>query len=275
MRAVSSGSFFMAQFTKALMCPPDYFSVKYEINQWMRKNVRVSPHRARKQWVALHETIKSFLEIPVTTLKPQEGLPDMVFATDQGVVIADTFIASNFYYRQRRQEVRFYTRWFADQGYQIKTLPQECFFEGGDILPWRESLLVGYGFRTQKRSLSPLAWASGKRLIPLRLVNPWFYHLDTALLPLDEETFLWYPEAFSVASQQRLNRLGADLISVSSHDARNFVLNSLVRHKRILVGKGMNGTLDLLLKRGWRVHQVEVSEFIKSGGGIHCLVCQL
>ena len=142
-------------------------------------------------------------------------------------------------------------------------------------MPWRESLLVGHGFRTQRQSLVEIAQATTRQVIPLRLINPWFYHLDTALLVLDEETFLWYPAAFSSASQRQLKSLGVELIEVGETDARRFAPNSLVGEKKIVVGQGINGALDTLARRGWQVEKVDVSEFLKSGGGVHCLVCQL
>lgn len=265
----------MPKFASVLMCRPTHFDVAYVINPWMKKEKVVDRNKAQFQWNSLKQAIEQFLGKTVQTVAPQKDLPDMVFATDQGIVLNGIFVKSNFYYQQRRRETKIYAQWFAAQGYQIKTFPKGCFLEGGDVLPWREGLLVGYGFRTQKQSLKLISQETGKRIVPLKLVSPWYYHLDTALLVLDEDTILWNPTAFSPASRQRLRSLGVDLIPVHEQDARKFVLNSLVSEKRIIVGKGINGTLDILKKRGWEVLSVDVSEFLKSGGGIHCLVCQL
>lgn len=258
-----------------LMCPPDYFKVESAINPWMEISSAVDQTLALAQWQNLKQTIQKFLGRSVFIINPSAGLPDMVFAADQGIITGETFLQGNFYYPERRRESRFFKQWFKDQGYQIKTLPQDYFFEGGDVQFWEETLLVGYGFRTQMQSVAKIAEATARQVIPLRLVNPWFYHLDTALLVLDEETFLWYPAAFSSASRRQLKSLGVELIEVGETDARQFALNSLVGEKKIVVGQGINGTLDTLARHGWQVEKVDVSEFLKSGGGVHCLVCQL
>jgi N-dimethylarginine dimethylaminohydrolase len=36
--------------SRLLVCPPDYFSIDYEINPWMRRSNVVAPERAIQQW---------------------------------------------------------------------------------------------------------------------------------------------------------------------------------------------------------------------------------
>ena len=58
---------------------------------------------------------------------------------------------------------------------------------------------------TRGRTPRPRA-VLGAAVVPLELVDPRFYHLDTALAVLDATTIAWLPEAFSPASRAVLRR---------------------------------------------------------------------
>ena len=58
-------------------------------------------------------------------------------------------------------------------------------------------VLAGYGFRTDPAAHAEAQEVLGRPVISLRLVDPAFYHLDTALAALDDRHIAYYPEAFS------------------------------------------------------------------------------
>src|SRR2546427_8982915 len=64
-----------------LMCPPDHFEVTYAINPWMNPETPVDASLAARQWETLRD---AYLDLghQVETIKPIEGLPDMVFAAN-------------------------------------------------------------------------------------------------------------------------------------------------------------------------------------------------
>ena len=62
-------------------------------------------------------------------------------------------------------------------------------------------------------------------VVSLELVDPRFYHLDTALAVLDDTTIAFYPPAFSDESQATLRELFPDAIEVTSADAYVLGLN--------------------------------------------------
>ena len=64
-------------------------------------------------------------------------------------------------------------------------------------------------------------------VISLELVDPRFYHLDTALAVLDDTTIAYYPPAFSEAAQRQLRALFPDAIIVGSADAYVLGLNAV------------------------------------------------
>ena len=59
----------------------------------------------------------------------------------------------------------------------------------GDLLVVGPTLiLAGNGFRTDPRAHAEAAGVLGRAVVPLELVDPRFYHLDTALAVLDATT---------------------------------------------------------------------------------------
>lgn len=257
------------------MCSPDYFDVTYEINPWMNVGCKVNKGLAKRQWADLKYLVDNFFELETRVIKQKRGLPDMVFSTDEGLVIDNTFVQANFAHDQRKEEVRYYKDWFIENGYKVTKLPKNLYLEGGDFLYWGDNILAGYGFRTSKGAHYKISKLINSKLISLELIDPYLYHLDMAILPLDEETLVYYPKAFSPSSQTIIETLGVRLIKVSRKDALDLTLNSIIHERKMITQQGINGLLVQIVKEGYKVIQTDVSEFKKAGGGIHCLSCCL
>ena len=104
------------------MCPPDYFSVDYVINPWMAGNEGELDHgRAREQWCQLHEALGRVADIEL--LEPQPALPDLVFTANAGFVSGDKAVPSHFLPQERRPEEPYLKRWFAENGFDVRLLP--------------------------------------------------------------------------------------------------------------------------------------------------------
>ena len=181
---------------RILMCPPDYYGIEYEINPWMDRRVGTDPAKSRAQWTALKETLAD-LGAAVELLKPVEGLPDLVFTANAGVVFHQTFVSSRFRYGVRQGETAHFDAWFAAQGFDVLTLPKDLYFEGaGDALFCGDSLFAGYRFRSDARGHLWIGDRLGVEVLPMELVDPRFYHLDTCFCPLAAGEAIYYPGAF-------------------------------------------------------------------------------
>ena len=77
------------------------------------------------------------------------------------------------------------------------------------------------------RAHGEIAGIFNRRVISLELVDPRFYHLDTALTVLDDTTIAYYPPAFSYVSRAHLETLFPEAIVVDSADAYAFGLNAV------------------------------------------------
>ncbi len=261
----------MSPVKRVLLCRPDYFNVEYIINPHMRPH-SVVHKKAFKQWENLAATLRS-LGIKVDIIGQEPDVPDMVFATDQGIVREGVILLANFQYHQRRKERVYYREWFREHGFRLRALSNIFPFEGGDTLFFGDMLFVGTGFRASAASCEELARKLEVDVIPLRLVDPYFYHLDMCFLSIDKETAFYYPPAFSHSSQNLLKRLVPNLHKLSDAAADAYAANSFISGHDAVIASGTPNTFRKDLKKlGLKIHEVDISEFKKAGGGIHCLI---
>jgi N-dimethylarginine dimethylaminohydrolase len=257
-----------------LVCEPRHFAVQYAINPWMHPDRPVDTGRARAQWQALVDAYRAHGHT-VETVDPVPGLPDMVFAANAAVVVGGRVFGSLFKAPQRRPESLPYDTWFKSAGFDVYRPESVCEGEG-DFVPAGRWLLAGTGFRTTRAAHREAQEYLGVPVIALTLVDPYFYHLDTALCVLDDPgdgtdgNIAYYPEAFSPGSREVLARLFPDAVIAGHEDARAFGLNSVSDGRHVFVPPGARALIDQLADRGYVPVPVDLSEFHKAGGGIKC-----
>lgn len=252
-----------------LMCRPTYFAVDYAINPWMDPTSPVDVDLAIAQWERLADLYRR-LGHRVDLIDPLPGLPDMVFAANGATVIDGTVLGVQFRYPERAAEGPAYLDWFAAQGFE--THEAKCDNEGeGDLLLAGEYLLAGTGFRTEPAAHAQAQELFGRPTITLELVDPRFYHLDTALTVLGGPAGIAYlPEAFSPGSQQVLRRLFPDAIVAEIADAEVLGLNAVSDGTTVVLPVQAEGFAAQLSLRGYRPVGVDMSELRKAGGGPKC-----
>ena len=259
---------------KYLMCPPDYFTVDYSINPWMHPGQPVDTALARSQWQHLRETYTS-LGHAVATIEAVPGLPDMVFAANGGTVIGGKVLGSRFRYPQRAAEGPAYLRWFRQNGYTSVIEPGSVNEGEGDIVFAGRAILAGHGFRSDAAISRQLTEVFGLPVIGLTLVDPRFYHLDTALVVLDADTAAYYPAAFDDASQAAIASHFAELIEAKDEDAEVLGLNAISDGRNVVLPAQAHGLAAQLAAAGFSPVPVDLSEFLKSGGGPKCCTLEL
>ena len=260
-----------------LMCEPDFFDVCYVINPWMEGNQgKVDKPLARRQWQKLHDLIAQRASVSLIT--PVEGLPDMVFTANAGLVHHQEVIVASFLHAERQPEAKHFEKYFSSHGYNVKHLSGETIFEGaGDALfDSSGRLWVGSGIRSDADALDEIKAAFDVQVHGLELVNPHWYHLDTCFCPLPQNQALAYEKAFSEKSVAVLNAtFGADITWVSEEDANNFACNAVVIDQVVILHKASTRLKAMLTKRSLEVIETDVSEFLKAGGACKCMTLKL
>jgi N-dimethylarginine dimethylaminohydrolase len=257
-----------------LMCPPEHFEVSYSINPWMDPGKPVDPGLAMAQWERLRETYLA-LGHQVHLIEPLPGLPDMVFAANGASVIGDRALVARYRYPQRAAEAPAYRDWLVAHGFVVTAEPRYVNEGQGDYLADGERLLAGTGFRTDRLSHDEAQELYGLPVVSLTLVDPSFYHLDTALAVLGAGRIMYYPEAFSIGSQQVLRRLYPDAILAGRRDAEAFGLNAVSDGVHVVLPQIATGLIEQLRERGYSPIGVDMSELHKSGGAVKCCTLEL
>jgi arginine dihydrolase len=251
-----------------IMTPPEYFAVEYAINPWMDLAAPVDRGAAAMQWQSLYETYVS-LRHTVDLVRPQPGLPDMVYAANGGFIAGDTAVPARFKYAERAKESVAYEAWMRSRGYQV--VRTRHVNEGqGDLLLIGEMILAGHGFRTDVRAHAEISDVLRMPVVSLELVDPRFYHLDTALAVLDDSTIAYYPPAFSEAARRQLDVLFPDAIVVGTADAYVFGLNAVSDGLHVVHPSSATGFAAQLRDAGFHPVPVGLSELLKGGGSIKC-----
>lgn len=276
-----------------LMCRPEYFTVEYQINPWMHPEKPTDTALAVKQWEVLYNTYVD-LGYDVQLIDPIKGLPDMVYAANGGFVLDGIAYGASFTYPERQPEGPAYMDWFRANGYDVR-VPEEVNEGEGDFLLVGDVLLAGQGFRSASNSHQELGSIYGREVVSLNLVNPSFYHLDTAIAVLDPAggpstssgtgagadskpgpaNIAYLPSAFDEPSLKILRERFPDAIIVTEEDAAVLGLNSYGDGYNMVISSRAKDFERQLRERGYNPIGVDLSELLLGGGGVKCCTLEL
>ncbi|GAB2707017.1 N-dimethylarginine dimethylaminohydrolase [Microbacterium marinum] len=271
-----------AQHRRYLMCRPEHFTVSYRINPWMEPTKPTDTAKAVRQWQDLYDTYVS-LGHEVELIDPVPGLPDMVYTANGGFIIDGRALGVKFRVPERSGEERPFMDWFAANGFDVVE-PVEVQEGEGDFLLVGDTILAGTGFRSVGDSHRELGEVFGREVVSLRLVDPRFYHLDTAITVLDpvegpggvdRANIAYLPSAFDDESQRILAERYPDAIHVSDEDGAVFGLNAASDGKHVFISPRATGFAAQLAERGYTPVTVDLSELLLGGGGIKCCTLEL
>ena len=272
---------------RVLMADPQEFDVVYAINPHMTDEAggrpRVAREEARRQWWCLREAIEE-LGVHVDVVPPLAGHPDLVFCANQTLPVQEAItggqpelIASHMASSERAAEVPHIVQFLRGLGYRAQALAgRDLRLEGmGDGLwhPGRRLLWAGVGPRSEEAAWAEVAARYDLEVALLDLVDPDFYHLDTALCLIDERTCLWYPGAFSSDGRALVESLFERPLAVPEDEARRgFACNAFSPDgQHVLIQRGLTRSNELLTEAGYTVVELETGEFMKSGGSVFCM----
>jgi N-dimethylarginine dimethylaminohydrolase len=258
-----------------LMCPPNYFDIEYEINAWMHQADPVVAKLAKQQWKNLSSIYTERLGWDVELIEPQPGLPDMVFATDSCLIINNKICLSNFRCPERQPETQYYENWFRDHGYSQIKQARHRFEGGGDNLICGSKLLSGYGFRSAIEAHAELREYFDLEVISLRLIDPKYFHLDTAIAVLNTDTVAFFPNALDKPSQRHLKAAIPNIIEATAEEAAGFGLNAVSDGQTVITSNASASLLQKYQAAGFSVIGTPILEFRKAGGGVKCLTLNL
>jgi len=260
-----------------VMCPPEYFAVAYAINPWMDPTAPVDRALARAQWEALRSTYRR-LGHEVSVVEPVPGQPDMVFAANAALVVGGHALGARFRHPQRRGEEPAFAEWLTAAGVAVRRAQYVNEGEGDFLVAGTRPdapVLAGSGFRTDPASHAEVAGVLGREVVSLVLVDPRFYHLDTALAVLDDATAVVVPEAFAPESYARVEQLFPELLLATPDDAEAFGVNAVSDGRHVVLEAAATSLAERIAERGFVPVPVDTSELRKAGGSVKCCTMEL
>lgn len=269
-----------AHARRYLMCRPEHFTVSYEINPWMDVSRPTDTARAVQQWERLRDV---YLDLghTVELIDPVAGLPDMVYAANGATVVDGVVYSARFTHPERQPEAAVYLRWFAEHGFEVHDAIERNEGEG-DILTVGPLTLAGTGFRTDTAAHAEAARLWEREVVTLELVDPRFYHLDTALTVLEGSeggttpgAVAYYPDAFSAQSRAVLAELFPDAVHAVESDATVLGLNAVSDGHHVVLNPAATRLQGQLAERGYEPIGVDTTELLLGGGGAKCCTLEI
>jgi N-dimethylarginine dimethylaminohydrolase len=270
------------------MTDPAHFDVSYCINPWMRPDSWAADPDLRGRARRAFDQLKNLLVgagADVETVPAVKGLPDLVFPANAAVVLDGRVLVAHFMYPERQGEETIFAKSFeslAARGLvsEVRTLPKGVLQEGAGDAIWdrdRQFFWTGFGQRSNRASVDVIAETFEKKVVPLELATPRFYHLDTCFCPLEGGKVLYYPQAFTPDARAMIEAHVAqrDRILATDADAAAFCVNAVNIGKRIIMAKAPETLKARLEQAGFTVDEVDLSPFILSGGGAYCMTLRL
>ncbi|MFN1834998.1 dimethylarginine dimethylaminohydrolase family protein [Balneola sp. MJW-20] len=268
---------------KVLLVKPTFYTVEYVINPHMKGNIgEVDKIAAQNEWEHLkagYEEMGLYTHI----MSGKRGYPDMVFCANQSLpnITADgkkQVVMGVMHAEQRKGEVPYIEKVFRDSSYEVIHLDEEKFqdFEGmGDALWHFKKRLIwgGYGYRSSKEVYEHISDTFETPVIALELTSEKFYHLDTCMCILNEDTCLIYPQAFTEEGLKLIKCIFPNVIEASKYEAEVlFACNATsVDGKNVFIQQGCIDVNKKLKDAGFKVHEFSTYEYLKSGGSVFCM----
>ena len=220
---------------RILMCPPDHYGIEYEINPWMNRSLGAVRALAFRQWQHLHDTLVVARRSGRDDDPAARACPTSSSPPTPGLCSTPRSSAAGSGTRSAPRSRRTSTRGSRDHGFTVEHLPENMFHEGaGDALFCGETLFAGYRTRSDAAAHQWVGEKLGVRVLPLELVNPRFYHLDTCFCPLAPGEAIYFPDAFDAYGQRVLKTHVPKLIAVNEAEAHRFGCNAVVVGKTVV-----------------------------------------
>ena len=220
------------------MCRPQYYAVSYSINPWMDPQDWAAQgsdlgEAAHREWAALHAALLD-KGATIECVDPKPDLPDLVFTANAAIVLDGKALLSRFRHPERKpEEPVFADALQAQAGLDaVETLPGDMIQEGAGDCIWdsyRGQFWMGCGPRSDRAAANVVADYFAVECVALELVDPSFYHLDTAFCALPTGDVIYYPSAFSGEALRAIEERvePAQRVALDHDEASQFSANAV------------------------------------------------
>jgi len=201
---------------------------------------------------------------------------DLMFMTPEGAIITRPGMAA------RRGEERYVAQALAKLGVPIlKTVAGDGMFEGANAC-WidRETCILSTGSRCNRSGYEQVKTELERMGVTVyHMQQPYSnIHIDGILNPISHDKVLIHAGQVPYDIVDMLKDKGYEILEIPSRTEQSitFACNFVaLEPNHILFAKGNPRTLELLLKHGVQVDEIDVSEIVKGRGCLHCITAFL
>ncbi|UOR13825.1 dimethylarginine dimethylaminohydrolase family protein [Halobacillus amylolyticus] len=218
--------------------------------------------------------------IDIVYLKGQsEDWPERIFTRDLGMVIPGGVILSRLALYIRHGETLFASQTFSQAGLpMLGCIQGDGFAEGGSFSMLDESTaIIGRSERVNPSGIEQIRHILSIQNIELITVDlpSTIIHLDEAFLLLDRRKALINKALLPFWFLDELHKRNIELLHVEPKDPPLSINVLPIAPGKVVCPSSGLQTRKLLESNGIIVIPVDISEFYKLGGGIHCLTLPL
>ncbi|MCH4177725.1 MAG: arginine deiminase family protein [Streptococcaceae bacterium] len=269
-----------SKLTKVLLSSPEYLISPAPINEISKKYAGQPLDRAKmmREYQSLIETYHKF-DIEVVEKAADAQTPNSVFARDFGGCIKEGYILGRFKKSIREQERQQYAAKMQALGIPKIAEVKNGYFEGGDFAFLDEkTIAIGQIDRTDETGINEIR----DQLAPLGYAvyavpaNPDYLHLDMCFNLVAPKIAIAYleglPEAFiALLREKEIEVIAGDESLIYQHGYNVQAIGD----NRVL-SLAQNTEMNRKMReKGLTVIEVDITELLKAGGGIHCMTFPL
>jgi len=216
---------------------------------------------------AQHQTYCKALRgvgLKLLKIEGDDQFPDCCFVEDPAIVIGDTVIISRMGVRSRKGEERAVEK-VLKQYKKIYRIKPPGTIEGGDVLRIGRKIYIGLSERTNLsaiKQVKAIASGYGYEVIPVRVRG--MIHLKTGCTYLGNN-------CVTLVKGQLDARPFAGYRKIIIPKEESYSANCLSVNGRVLIPRGYPKTKKLIKNAGFKVIELDMSEFRKGGGSLTCL----
>ena len=267
-------------------------------NIWMEEmspeDLQISKPKAYRQFMDLYNFMAG--QSLVNILPAEGNFQDQVYVANLGIQLPhikdrNVIILSNFTSPPRQGEENVGEKYFQQMGYETHKCPFK--FEGeADLKYLYDNVYIGgYGIRSDIKAYEWMEENFSMKIIKVRMVDEYMYHLDCSIFPLNPHqtmicTELYTPEELAQISYH------TDVLNISGDDAMYGLANSVRLGNMILCASNISElkktheyyesekhkleTLEKICSnQGMEPVIFNLSEYMKSGAMLSCMVMHL
>jgi len=204
-------------------------------------------------------------DVKITTLPPDEDLPDSCFVEDTAICTPYCVVLTRPGAETRSDEVQAMAPHIREFYKQVECIEAPGTLEGGDIMMVGHHFYIGLSDRTNEEGAKQLIEILEKygmtgSVVTLEVV----LHLKTGVVYLENNNMLASGEFLSKQEFKQFN-----LIEVPAEEAA--AANCIWVNDRIIMAAGYPETKAKIAALGHEIIEVNMSEYQKIDGGLSCL----